>query len=166
MGLAGETSHRNQKQSRHPKGLGSRTQRLDQIMRLFLDACAVIYWVEAKSPFYSQFTRKLQELRKKHPNASFSVSRLSHLECKVGPLRDEDQRLLGLYEAFFSAPDLLTIEMTADIIDHAATLRAKHGLRTPDAIQAASALSLEEPCLFLSSDASFRKVPHLEIEWV
>ncbi|MCC6273762.1 MAG: PIN domain-containing protein [Deltaproteobacteria bacterium] len=135
-------------------------------MKLFLDACVIIYWIEAKTPFYSKLIRRLQELRKRHPDAVFAVSRLSHLECKVRPLQNGDERLLGLYEAFFSAPDLLTVEMRSAIVDHAAELRAKTGLRTPDAIQAASALSLGEPCLFLSSDASFRKVPHLQIEWV
>jgi predicted nucleic acid-binding protein len=57
--------------------------------------------------------------------------------------------------------DLISIDET--ILREAARLRAiKTGLRTPDAIHAATAL-LNPPDMFLTNDPDFRKVPGLPV---
>jgi predicted nucleic acid-binding protein len=38
-----------------------------------------------------------------------------------------------------------------------------HGSLTPDAIQAASALSIKGPVMFLTGDRQFKKVPGLNV---
>ena len=65
-----------------------------------------------------------------------SVSRLSWLECRVGPLRRRDPTALERFEDFFSRPDLQWVELTAGVVEQATLLRADHHLRTPDALQA------------------------------
>ncbi|HCU25024.1 MAG TPA: VapC toxin family PIN domain ribonuclease [Deltaproteobacteria bacterium] len=132
-------------------------------MTLFLDACVVIYWIESHASFYAKFLKTLQKLRDENPSASFAVSRLSWLECRVKPLQEKNRRLLELYSNFFSMEDLKIIELDADVVGRAVALRADYGLRTPDAFQAASALTLEEELLFLTSDKAFRKVPELRV---
>jgi len=132
-------------------------------MTLFLDACTVIYWVESRSPFYEKFVKMLQKLRERHPSSSFAASRLSWLECRIRPLQEKNEALLKLYSEFFSMADLKIVELEPRVVDTAASLRAKHGLRTPDALQAASVLALEDSALFLSSDACFKKVPGLKV---
>ncbi len=48
------------------------------------------------------------------------------------------------------------------IADQAAQLRAEHKLRTPDALQAATALACEATAL-ISNDTVFQRVPILEV---
>lgn len=132
-------------------------------MKLFLDACIVIYWVEAADPFYSRVAETIHQMKARHPRMSFAVSRLSLLECLVKPMREKDQETIGRYGEFFQAPDLAIIELTPAVIDLATRLRAAPGLRTPDAIQAACALSLKGTVAFLTGDAVFRKVPGLDV---
>ena len=135
-------------------------------MTLFLDACIVIYWVESKNPFYTKLLQILNAIRSKFPSSDFAVSRLTLLECRIKPLQERNEGLLKLYEDFFSMEDLQIIEMDADVVDQATLLRAHHGLKTPDALQAASALRLERETLFLTSDPKFKKVPDQNVELV
>ena len=62
-------------------------------MTLFLDACVIIYWIEAVDPFYSKLINTLQSIHSQYPQAVFAVSCLSWLECRVKPLREGDEFL-------------------------------------------------------------------------
>lgn len=133
-------------------------------MLLFLDACVVIYWIEAADPFHSRLMTRLKELRKRAPEATFAVSRLSWIECLVKPLRDSDDDLVAEYRAFFRAGQLRVVELTADVVEHAASLRAQSAIKTPDALQAASALSLGSDAIFLTNDKRLSKITGLQVE--
>ena len=132
-------------------------------MKLFFDACIVIYQVEAADPFYSRVARDVVTLQKAHSKLEFAVSRLSLLECLVRPMREGNEATISRYEDFFNAVDLELVELTPRVIDLATRLRASYDLRTPDAIQAACALSLRGRTIFMTGDASFRKVEGLEV---
>ncbi|KAF1046198.1 MAG: hypothetical protein GAK38_02595 [Xylophilus sp.] len=88
-----------------------------------------------------------------------AVSRLSWLACRVKPLRDGQAELLARYDAWFAAVTR-TVEMDAAVVEQATVLRAFHGLKTPDALIAASALSLDDAIL-VTGDAAFARVPGL-----
>lgn len=133
-------------------------------MILFLDACIVVYWIEAPDPFHARLMKRLGALRTQYPDASFAVSRLSWMECMVKPLRDDDQALINEYNAFFDAAQLRMVELTASVVQRATRLRAGYALKTPDALQAACALELPGECLFLTNDKNFKKVPGLPLE--
>lgn len=135
-------------------------------MILFLDACIVIYWIEGADPLRARLAARLHALREQAPDATFAVSRLSWLECMVKPLRDSDEALANEYRAFFEAGQLKVIELTSPVIERATMLRATHALKTPDALQAASALELGGRVPFLTNDQAFRKVPELRVEIV
>ena len=135
-------------------------------MILFLDANIIIYRVEAVEPFNQQVLATLQELVAKDPNAGFAVSRLSMMECLVKPLRDQNTANIERYRGFFASAGLQIIEISALVIETATLLRTRHGLRTPDAIQAASVLSLKGPMTFLTGDKRFLKVPGLNVRLV
>lgn len=133
---------------------------------IFLDACAVIYWVEMVEPQYSRFVMKLRSLRDQYGALPFAISHLSLLECRVKPLRDNDDETLKRYQQFFSAQNLVQIALTPILIEMATMLRARYRLATPDALQAASALSIassESETLFLTNDAVFKKIPALHV---
>lgn len=133
-------------------------------MKLFLDACVIIYRIEEAHPWNERLGQWLRKARSDHGDLSLAVSRLSLLECRVKPLRDGNDALLARYDEFFAAPDLNIIELDADVIEGAARIRAGTGLRTPDALQAASCLALDREAVLLTSDPAFRRVPGLRVE--
>jgi predicted nucleic acid-binding protein len=132
-------------------------------MTLFLDACVIIYWIEAVEPFYSELQNTLRSIHNQYPQAVFAVSRLSKLECRVKPLREGDIFLLELYEPFFAADNLIIIELDAQVIDTATRLRTQYNLRTPDALQAACALAVSDEIRFITGDVKFKQIQELSV---
>ena len=84
------------------------------------------------------------------------------LELLVHPYRKGDQERIDAFYALLSTyPHLEWIATTLDVADFAARLRAQYNLKTPDAIQAATALSSKATGL-ISNDPAFRRVAELE----
>lgn len=130
-------------------------------MIVFFDASALIYLIEGAEPFGGKVRQALAALAKKHPDLGSAVSRLAWLECRVGPMKANDGATLATYDAFFARPDLVWVELTREVVELAAAIRVKHGLRTPDALQAASCLQLGPRHIFLTGDAAFKRVAGL-----
>jgi predicted nucleic acid-binding protein len=130
----------------------------------FFDASALIYLIEGKEPFASKVRKELAASARKHPDLGAAVSRLTWLECRVGPMKTNDSPTLAAFDAFFARPDLVWVELTRDVVELAAAIRVKHGLRTPDALQAASCIQLGADHLFLSGDSVFRRVGGLNVK--
>ena len=135
-------------------------------MMIFLDANVIIYQVERAEPFQQRVHTALQDLLQRHPDASFAVSRLSMVECLVKPVRQGDAAAIDRYRSFFSSRDLRIVEIDAKVLETAILLRAHEGLRTPDAIQAASALSLKSPRTFLTGDRYLKKIRDLHVKLI
>lgn len=132
-------------------------------MIAFFDASALIYLVEGVPPFVERLRTDLSRWSSKHPDAGTAVSRLSWLECRMRPAREADQATLAAFDAFFSLPDLIWVELTKDVVELATAIRVRHGLRTPDALQAASCLQLGAGHAFLTGDHAFDKVAGLNV---
>jgi predicted nucleic acid-binding protein len=139
---------------------------MGQSMTLFFDANIIIYRVEAVEPFNQQVLDTVQELVKQYPSAGFAASRLSVMECLVKPIREQNSADIERYRGFFASSGLQMVEITSLVLETATLLRARHGLRTPDAIQAASAMSIKGPVTFLTGDKQFGKVPGLNVRLV
>lgn len=133
-------------------------------MIAFFDASALIYLIEGKPPFGRRVRQALAPLSAAHPDLGTAVSRLTWLECRVGPLKADDTAVLATYDAFFARPDLVWVELTKDVVELATAIRVRHGLRTPDALQAASGLQLGTDHVFLTGDAVFRRVTGLRVK--
>ena len=133
-------------------------------MIAFFDASALIYLIEGKEPFAGKVRRELAASAKKHPEIGAAVSRLTWLECRVGPMKSNDNATLAAFDTFFARPDLVWVELTRNVVELAAAIRVKHGLRTPDALQAASCLQLGSEHLFLSGDSAFQRVSGLNVK--
>jgi predicted nucleic acid-binding protein len=127
----------------------------------FLDSSAIIYLVEGKKPFADKVRRQMQTLALADPALLTAVSRLAWLECRTGPMKAGDVEALATYDEFFSRADLICVEMGADVVDLATAIRARHGLKTPDALQAACCLQLGRDHLFFTGDTGFRRVAGL-----
>jgi predicted nucleic acid-binding protein len=102
--------------------------------RVYLDACVVIYLIEAVGAFSETAKRFLE----RNLDAVLHVSPLVRLEVLIKPLRETDTKLVADYEDFLSAQYWLAIN--DQVVDRALRLRAQHGLRTPDALHLATAL--------------------------
>src|SRR5437588_9504791 len=125
-------------------------------MIIFLDACAVIYWVEAVDEWFSRLQMTIGAVSK--DRTIFAVSTLSLLECTVEPIRDGNQDILARYRRFFTRPDLRKVLLSVPVLERATELRAHLNLKTPDALQAACALSVTGKTVFLSNDSRFERV--------
>lgn len=128
---------------------------------VYLDANSVIYSVEKVNPYDSI----LAPLWAAAGPSSFvlTTSTLTLLEVLVVPLKTNNTLLEMNYRNILQrSSDVQLLSVTIPILERAAHLRAESGLKTPDAIHAATAL--EHGCaLFVTNDASFRRVPGLPI---
>jgi uncharacterized protein len=105
-------------------------------MRLYLDASTIIYAVESLPPFRDAVIARVMPAESTE-GGIIITSRLSRLECRVKPLREANTSLLGKYDEFFTRRLVRVAEVTAPVIERATGLRARYGLRTPDAIHLA-----------------------------
>ncbi|MFZ9754110.1 MAG: type II toxin-antitoxin system VapC family toxin [Cyanobium sp.] len=136
----------------------------------FLNASAVIDAVEGEAVWAEAVKRQLRQLAATaHASGGvlrLAVSRLSWLECRVGPLRRRDASALERFEGFFSRPDLQWVGLTAAVVEQATLLRADHLLRTPDALQAACCQQLGPTAVMVTGDVAFQKMPGLAVAMV
>ncbi len=129
-------------------------------MLVYLDACTLIYLVEGDVALVESVVRIIDR-----DDVRLVTSQLTRLECRVQPLRVGDVDLLGQYERVFAAADLSLIEVTEAILEGATEIRAKLGLKTPDAIHAATAIEVGAD-LFVTGDDAFTRVRELRVELV
>ena len=139
-------------------------------MIAFLDASAVIYAVEGSPEWSEALKQQLRQLAMADQASAgglqLAISRLSWLECRVGPLRRQDAEALARFDAFFLHPDLEWVELSPAVVERATLLRAELNLRTPDALQAASCLELGANTVMVTGDAGFQRVPALRLALV
>lgn len=129
----------------------------------FLDSSALIYLTEGHEPFATRMRAIVKSIADQHEDVGLAISRLTWLECRVGPMKRDELATLGRYDAFFARPDLTWVELTRDVVELATAVRVRHGLRTPDALQAASCLQLGQEHRMLTGDASFQRVAGLNV---
>ncbi len=85
------------------------------------------------------------------------------LELLVQPYRLSDiDRVNKFYALLSTFPHLEWVAPTLRIADVGAQLRADYNLRTPDALQAATALA-NRATGFVSNDSGFRRITGLEV---
>lgn len=132
-------------------------------MIAFFDANALIYLIEGGKPFSTRIGAELALLAQTQPRILTAVSRLSWLECRVGPEKAADTARLAKFDAFFGCEDLVWVELSRAVVELATAIRVRHGLRTSDALQAACCLQLGADHLFLTGDAVFQRVRGLKV---
>lgn len=103
---------------------------------IYFDACIAIYLVE-RHPLLAS---PIQEALLARAEARIAWTDLTRLESRTKPVRESNRQTLDLFDAFFSTATTRKIELTAAVFDLATTLRAEHGLKTPDALHLAAAL--------------------------
>lgn len=128
--------------------------------RLALDTSIFIYQLEAH-PRYAVFTDHIFAWLER-PGHYAATSTITMTELLVQPYRDSgEQRINEFYALLSTYPNLEWVAPDLRVADIAARLRARHRLRTPDALQAATALQAQVTGL-ISNDAVFKRVDAFE----
>jgi len=128
---------------------------------VFVDANILIHHLESTPNLGTRASARLAALHA--AGDRIVVSDLIRLECRVGPLKTGNETLLSKYDGFFSLPGIRVAALTASICDRAASIRARYGLRTPDALNLAAAVELG--CdIFLTHDARLARFTPLKVE--
>jgi predicted nucleic acid-binding protein len=104
---------------------------------IYLDACCFIYLVEGQPAWRTVIEERIHDL---DLASRLVTSQLARLECRAKPMRDDSQELLERYDMLFGASRVVVLDVSANIIDRATELRARHGFKSPDAIHLATAL--------------------------
>lgn len=99
---------------------------------IYLDSCILIYAVEDESSRGSTVRQRLAEAH----SAEIAISHLVIMECLVGPLKSADLTLHDHYVRAFA--QFRVLELGRDEFLRAAQLRARQGLKTPDALHLAT----------------------------
>ncbi len=128
--------------------------------RVYLDTSVFIYFVERHPRYHNLCDEIFKDMEEGRIEAATST--LTLLEILVRPYRlKKEELVLKFYSLLTTYPHLEWIPLTLVISDIAAKIRAEHNLKTPDAIQIASALSADTDG-FICNDKTFKKVKDIE----
>ena len=128
--------------------------------RLAVDSNIFIYQLEL-NPLYADLADEVF-LWVEQPGHTAFTSTITVTEVLIQPLRDGDNRRIRQFYGLFSTyPNLLWIAPDLLIADFAARIRAQHRLRTPDALQAATAIQ-SGATGFVTNDFAFERVAEFE----
>ena len=128
---------------------------------LAIDSCVFIYQMEANSRYVSLTNEVLSWLQR--PRSRGIASTITMTELLVQPYRQQNfSRVDEFYVLLSTFPNLNWVSPSLEIADLAARIRGQHGLRTPDALLAATAIRSSGTGL-ITNDAAFRKVPGIEV---
>ncbi|MDZ8086712.1 MAG: type II toxin-antitoxin system VapC family toxin [Nostoc sp. DedQUE12b] len=127
---------------------------------IYIDTSVAIYTIEGNPDYYSL----LQQLWLKFYTGDIQIisSELILMEVLVVPLRNGNNSLVADYEELLLSSQVQLIPISQSILQQSANLRATSNLKTPDAIHATTALSVNSN-QFLTNDKGFRNVPGLPV---
>lgn len=126
-----------------------------------LDTAPLIYYLE-RNPVYVDILRPCFQAVDRG-EISIVTSVITLTETLVHPLRSGNKDLADRYrDILFHTKGLTTLSLSPDIAEEAALLRALHNVRTPDAIQMATAIKAGAP-FFLTNDVRLPSSPRLQV---
>ena len=127
---------------------------------IYLDSSALIYSMERVEP-YRTLLEPMWQLAQDRSLAIVS-SPVLVIEALVKPLREGNREIEMQYRELFASNAVRLLDASYQVFEDAARLRAQTGLRTPDALHAATAL--RAGCaLFITNDADYRRVEGLPL---
>ena len=128
--------------------------------RIALDTSVFIYQLEANARYLALTDQIFTWIER--PGGKAVTSTITMTELLVQPYRIADhQQADEFYVLLSTYPNLEWIAPNLEIADRAAKLRALHGLRTPDALQAATAVHAGATGL-VTNDPVFERVKDFE----
>jgi predicted nucleic acid-binding protein len=129
--------------------------------RIHLDSMTVIYFIE-RNPTYRPIVRPLFELVDVGEFTGLS-SYVTLLEVMVQPIRSGRLDLAREYRNILvRSRNIILFPVDRPIAEAGADIRARYGIRTPDAIQLATALR-QRADAFVTNDTRLRRFDRLEV---
>jgi predicted nucleic acid-binding protein len=125
---------------------------------LLMDSAPIIYFLEGHAKFSPIF--KPFFVAHDSGRVQFAVTTISLAEVLTGPLQAGDEALVERYRAILESWQV--VDLTAEIAANAARLRASLRLKLADAVQAASAISINADAL-VTHDRDFSRVHTLRV---
>jgi len=134
---------------------------LSHVQLLGVDTSPFIYYIE-DYPTYAEIVGELFKFVETH-DIAIVTSIVTVTETLTKPFKSGDQDLADLYQGILQTSAYVDIPPATDQTGElAARLRAQYSLRTPDALQLATAL--EYQCdAFLTNDHTLRRVQEIPI---
>ena len=130
--------------------------------RVYFDAMVFIYLVEG----FESLEKPLREIRDSllHAEAAVTTSELALCETLVIPFRRGETALVASYRQFIEDSGAFEVrQATRETWVRASLLRARMGLKTPDALHVATAI--EAGCeIFVTNDKTLRTPTGMRIE--
>jgi predicted nucleic acid-binding protein len=128
---------------------------------VYMDANCLIYQIEKVSPFCELATPLWNLLDT--DTVKIVSSELTYLEALTLPVKKGDGSLILRYlTTMRKTKGLSLLPLNTSVLTLAVRMRARHNLKTPDAIHAATAL-LCHCNLFITNDPIFKRVSGLEV---
>jgi predicted nucleic acid-binding protein len=126
-----------------------------------LDTAPLIYFIERHPTYFSLVHPFFSAVES--GDIQVVTSTLTLTEVLIHPYRKGDIALARQYYRILrGAANLRMLAPSTQIAAEAARIRAAHGLKTPDAIQMATALS-ERATAFLTNDTGISSIPGLSV---
>jgi predicted nucleic acid-binding protein len=123
-----------------------------------MDSAPIIYFLEE----HPKFARVFAPLFDRHATGDlyFAVTTIAIAEVLTGPLQSGNEGLTERYRAILESWHV--VDLTSRLAENAARLRASLRLKLPDAVQAASAFSINADAL-VTHDRDFSRVRSLTV---
>ena len=135
--------------------------RLTKGKSVFLDTAPLVYFIEKHPRYHGIIKPVISQIDSLETKGLASTITL--LEVLLHPLRDGNEKLANKYKTILLfSRGLDTYEISHDISERAALLRSRFGIKTPDAIQLATATH-HKADYFLTNDAALKKVKGIKI---
>lgn len=129
--------------------------------RVCIDTAPVIYFIEKHPKYIDQLHPFFAEID--NGNIEAITSTITLLEVLVLPLRTNNKKLAEKYrEILLFSEGLTTYEILHEVSEFSAQLRARYNIKTPDAIQIATAV-IYGANVFLTNDPALKKVSDIKI---
>lgn len=122
---------------------------------IFFDSAPLIYFVEGTFPY----AQSLYPIFSKIENGAIRAitSTITFAEILVVPYKLNNIDSLDKYDSFISMSEFFIYDLDMETAKYASKIRAEYGLKTPDAVQWATAV-LREADFFLTNDKGFMKI--------
>ena len=128
---------------------------------VYLDTAPIIYYVEDTSPYADLLESVFQAVKSNSLRACTATLTLA--ETLVVPYRKKNEELRKKFEVLLTkTPDLTMLPLTPEIARETAKIRAEFSIKTPDAVQLATA-RINGIDYFLTNDKELKIFSNLRI---
>jgi len=133
---------------------------LEKYQIVGIDTVAFIYHFEENEK-YLPFTNILFEMIE-NGKVRAVTSTITLMEILVKPKRDGNQKAANEYKFILQTfPNLEIRNIDAEVAERAAEIRAKYGVKPPDALQVAASL-INNAEVFITNDRELKKIREIE----